>query len=88
MTSAAYRVGAGEPVLLLHGFTLSHHVWHGVAHDLASDYDVLAMTMPGHGWRCSPATRPGWGMCSTTVSVRADVAIDRWIKETEGEHHE
>ncbi|QOW00915.1 alpha/beta hydrolase [Rhodococcus pyridinivorans] len=48
MTSAAYRVGAGEPVLLLHGFTLSHHVWHGVAHDLASDYDVLAMTMPGH----------------------------------------
>ncbi|MEV8194919.1 alpha/beta hydrolase [Rhodococcus pyridinivorans] len=48
MTSAAYRIGAGEPVLLLHGFTLSHHVWHGVAHDLASDYDVLAMTMPGH----------------------------------------
>lgn len=48
MSSAAYRTGEGEPVLLLHGFTLSHHVWHGVAHELASDYDVLAMTMPGH----------------------------------------
>jgi len=37
-------------VLLLHGFTLSHHVWHGVVDDLSSNYDVLAMTMPGH-WR-------------------------------------
>ncbi|MFD4433704.1 alpha/beta fold hydrolase [Nocardia sp. NPDC058497] len=35
-------------MLLLHGFTLSHHVWHDVVDDLSSDYDVLAMTMPGH----------------------------------------
>ncbi|NMM92358.1 alpha/beta hydrolase [Rhodococcus sp. SRB_17] len=42
------RAGSGEPVLLLHGFTLSHHVWHDVVDNLSSDYDVLAMTMPGH----------------------------------------
>lgn len=48
--TTANRSGAGEPVLLLHGFTLSHHVWHGVVDDLSSNYDVLAMTMPGH-WR-------------------------------------
>lgn len=42
------RAGSGEPVLLLHGYTLSHHLWHGVVDDLSSDYDVLAMTMPGH----------------------------------------
>ncbi|MFD4469605.1 alpha/beta fold hydrolase [Rhodococcus sp. NPDC058505] len=42
------RAGAGDPVLLLHGFTLSHHVWHVIVDDLSSDYDVLAMTMPGH----------------------------------------
>ncbi|WP_420878857.1 alpha/beta fold hydrolase [Rhodococcus sp. (in: high G+C Gram-positive bacteria)] len=48
MVTSAYRRGSGEPVLLLHGFTLSHHVWHRVADDLASDYDVLALTMPGH----------------------------------------
>ncbi|MFC4605414.1 alpha/beta fold hydrolase [Rhodococcus kronopolitis] len=35
-------------MLLLHGFTLSHHVWHGVVDNLSRDYDVLAMTMPGH----------------------------------------
>ncbi|RVW11534.1 alpha/beta hydrolase [Prescottella agglutinans] len=48
MVTSAYRGGSGEPVLLLHGFTLSHHVWHRVVDDLASDYDVLALTMPGH----------------------------------------
>ena len=46
--SALNRAGSGEPVLLLHGFTLSHHVWHRVVDDLARDYDVAAMTMPGH----------------------------------------
>ncbi|MFC9787653.1 alpha/beta fold hydrolase [Rhodococcus sp. NPDC127528] len=35
-------------MLLLHGFTLSHHVWHRVVDRLSSDYEVLAMTMPGH----------------------------------------
>ncbi|MDH6279222.1 alpha/beta fold hydrolase [Prescottella agglutinans] len=48
MVTSRHRAGAGEPVLLLHGFTLSHHVWHRVVDDLASDYDVLALTMPGH----------------------------------------
>lgn len=43
----ALRVGVGEPVLLLHPFSLSHHVWRGVAARLG-DLDVLAPTMPGH----------------------------------------
>ncbi|MEP9413482.1 alpha/beta fold hydrolase [Gordonia sp. VNQ95] len=42
------RAGAGEPVLLLHGFSLSHHMWHAVVDDLAADHDVAAITMPGH----------------------------------------
>jgi len=46
--ATAHRAGAGEPVLLLHGFTLSHRVWHRVVDDLARDYDVMALTMPGH----------------------------------------
>lgn len=48
MVTSAYRAGSGEPLLLLHGFTLSHHVWHRVVDDLSSDYDALALTMPGH----------------------------------------
>ncbi|TJZ73251.1 alpha/beta hydrolase [Rhodococcus oryzae] len=48
MVTPLSRAGSGEPVLLLHGFTLSHHGWHGVVDNLSSDFDVLALTMPGH----------------------------------------
>jgi pimeloyl-ACP methyl ester carboxylesterase len=44
-------VGAGEPLLLLHPFVLSHHVWTGVANDLSDTYDVYAPTMQGHWGR-------------------------------------
>ncbi|WP_232664488.1 alpha/beta fold hydrolase [Pseudonocardia sp. TRM90224] len=46
--AAALRAGTGEPVLLLHPYSLSHHVWRDVAADLASTYDVYAPTLPGH----------------------------------------
>ncbi|MBM4575937.1 alpha/beta fold hydrolase [Rhodococcus hoagii] len=59
MVTSAYRRGSGEPALLLHGFTLSHHVWHRVADDLASDYDVLAARSRSRGRRRSRC--PGTG---------------------------
>lgn len=56
-TEARYRrVGRGEPVLLIHPFTLSHHVWRRTADLLAVDHDVLAVSMPGH-W-CGERIRP------------------------------
>lgn len=42
------RVGRGEPVLLVHPFALSHHVWRRTADLLADDHDVAAASMPGH----------------------------------------
>ncbi|MFE3289788.1 alpha/beta fold hydrolase [Rhodococcus sp. NPDC059234] len=42
------RVGSGDPVLLIHPFALSHHVWHATADLLAAEYDVLAASLPGH----------------------------------------
>ena len=42
------RSGSGEPLLLLHPFALSHDVWHDVVPALADEYDVVAMTLPGH----------------------------------------
>ena len=53
------RSGTGEPVLLLHGFTLSHHVWHAVVDDLASDFDVVAMSMPEHWGPRLPLAQTG-----------------------------
>ncbi len=40
--------GTGEPLLLLHPFSMSHHVWRVVAPTLADEFDVFAPTLPGH----------------------------------------
>lgn len=60
------RTGSGEPVLLLHPFMLSHHVWRGVIERLAPNHDVLAVTMPGH-WGGPKLTS-----CAVTVEQLAD----------------
>ncbi|WP_205472445.1 alpha/beta fold hydrolase [Nocardioides sp. SYSU D00038] len=42
------HTGAGEPVLLIHPFMLSHEVWSDVVPTLARDHEVVAATLPGH----------------------------------------
>jgi pimeloyl-ACP methyl ester carboxylesterase len=48
VSSARYRAGDGEPVLLLHGFTATWRCWLPVLPELAARYDVLAPTLTGH----------------------------------------
>lgn len=43
-----HRGGAGEPLLLLHGYTATWHVWGPVVPRLAERFDVLAPTLGGH----------------------------------------
>lgn len=45
----SYRVGAGEPLVLLHGLGESHVGWRPVIEKLAADYDVIAIDLPGFG---------------------------------------
>lgn len=42
------HIGAGEPVLLIHPFLMTHEVWTEVAQRLAPNHEVLAVTLPGH----------------------------------------
>jgi pimeloyl-ACP methyl ester carboxylesterase len=42
------RAGAGEPLLLLHGYTATWRAWGPVVPLLAESFDVLAVTLPGH----------------------------------------
>jgi pimeloyl-ACP methyl ester carboxylesterase len=44
-----HRVGAGEPLVLLHGLGESHIGWRPVIDALAREYDVLAIDLPGFG---------------------------------------
>jgi len=49
--SALYveRVGAGRPVVLLHGFTQTGRSWTRLVRDLSRDYEVVTIDAPGHG---------------------------------------
>jgi pimeloyl-ACP methyl ester carboxylesterase len=48
ITPAVYRAGAGEPLLLLHGFTGTWHHWRPLLGELVARYEVIAPTLPGH----------------------------------------
>ena len=49
------RMGAGPPLLLLHGTGAATHSWRGLLPILAGHYDVIAPDLPGHGFTSSPA---------------------------------
>ena len=41
--------GAGERIVLVHGFTQTGRSWGPIADDLARDHEVVAVDAPGHG---------------------------------------
>lgn len=45
----AHRVGAGQTLVLLHGLGESHIGWRPVIDQLASNFDVIALDLPGFG---------------------------------------
>ncbi|MBN9600966.1 MAG: alpha/beta hydrolase [Afipia sp.] len=49
------RVGGnGPPLLLLHGFTQMHVMWHRVAPKLAEKFTLVIADLPGYGWSDIP----------------------------------
>ncbi len=54
-----YRLdGAGEPLLLLHGFPTSSFDWHRIWEDLSGRFRVLAPDFLGYGFSDKPADHP------------------------------
>lgn len=41
--------GEGEPLVLIHGYLESLKIWDEFAEDLANDFKVIRMDLPGHG---------------------------------------
>ncbi|MCK1737345.1 alpha/beta hydrolase [Bradyrhizobium sp. 138] len=51
------RVGGnGPPLLLLHGFSETHVMWHQVAPQLADQFTLIIADLPGYGWSDMPAS--------------------------------
>ena len=55
-----YRAGAGEPVVLLHGFTGHWRHWKPVLPELVARYEVIAPALSGH--HGGPAYESGAGL--------------------------
>lgn len=52
-----HRVGSGDPLVLLHGIGSRWQMWEPVLEALATEYEVLAVDLPGFG--ASPMPPPG-----------------------------
>jgi haloacetate dehalogenase len=46
--------GEGPPLLLLHGFSETHVMWHRVAPKLAEKFTLIIADLPGYGWSDIP----------------------------------
>lgn len=44
------RMGSGSGLLLIHGTAASTHTWRDLMPMLSSDFDVVAVDLPGHGY--------------------------------------
>lgn len=48
------RSGSGPPLLLLHGFPQTHHIWHKVTPELVKKFTVVAIDIRGYGKSSKP----------------------------------
>lgn len=44
----AFRVGSGEPLLLIHGFSGAPGMWRPIVADLQDSFEILAVALSGH----------------------------------------
>jgi haloacetate dehalogenase len=53
--------GAGDPIILLHGFPQTHACWRHVAPELAKTHRVIVPDLRGYGWSAAPRSEKGEG---------------------------
>lgn len=64
---AAGTRGAGDPVILLHGFPTSSRLWHAVARDFTPGHRLVIVDLPGYG-RSDPPT-PARNSCGAHAAA-------------------
>ena len=65
------RVGSGEPLVLLHGFGSTRDDFAALIPDLARDFEVYSIDLPGHGSSPMITGRPS--VAALTDAVEADL---------------
>ena len=69
---SVHEAGAGDPVILLHGFPQTHMTWHRVAPALAERFRVIVPDLRGYGASDAPADDAGHRVYSKRT-MAADV---------------
>lgn len=67
--------GAGDPVVLLHGFTGSSTNWRSVADRLSEEYRILAIDQIGHGRSSAPAETEPYTMPQVAADLGTLLAL-------------
>jgi alpha-beta hydrolase superfamily lysophospholipase len=49
-----YEAGEGEPLILVHGIGQNSYTWRNIFYQLAKDFHVYAIDLPGHGFSGKP----------------------------------
>jgi magnesium chelatase accessory protein len=82
------RMGAGPPLLLLHGTGAASHSWRGLLPILAQKFDVIAPDLPGHGFTRGGAQQrlslPGMAADVTALLRKIDVAPEIAVGHSAG----
>ena len=84
VTLRAETAGEGTPVVLLHGFPQTRHMWRHVAADLARDHRVVVPDLRGYGDSAKPvATTPDVyakrTMGADVVALADALDVDRFV---------
>jgi len=53
--SKDWNRNAFPPLLLLHGFPQTHHIWHNVARHLSGQFNLIALDLRGYGASSAPS---------------------------------
>lgn len=75
-------LGAGRPVVLLHGFTASSAQWHysGLAAELAKEHQVILVDLRGHGRSSKPHDQALYSLDERLSDINAvldDLGVDQ-----------
>lgn len=72
------ETGQGQPIILLHGFCENHHIWDSLSNNLASEFRILSVDLPGFG-QSSPLP----DKCSALDEVADIIADELRIRKIE-----
>lgn len=70
------------PLLLLHGFPQTHHIWHRVVPDLTDKYNIILMDLRGYGHSSKPGDLAAYAksaMAKDCIAVMDHLGIDSFF---------